>query len=144
MKINIQNTEKYIMNVSNLKPALLNAGGQVMTILLKNWERQKGGDGSPLKRLNKNYADYKKKTGRNPIRDAQFTGQLTQSINVISKGEYSVAITAANTGRSGSGSTNLQVLEKNVDRDDNLMGVSQEMRKKAFDTIRNEIRRGIA
>ena len=143
MKIDMRQTTALISAIKDPRKAVLEAAAQAQALLVKSWGAGKGGNNTPLRRLSKDYAAQKQASGRNPIPDLSWSGDMQKAMTSKSVDNFTAVITATASGRSGSKKTNLDVLEYNVDRRKNIMTVSKQMRDAAMKVIDKHIKKGL-
>lgn len=87
------------------------------------------------KRLTPEYAEEKHDSGRNPIRDLNVTGKLTQSFRVEREGTAKYSIGPR-------GAKEQAIMEGNIKYDPNLMKVGKKEEQKIVDFVNDKIRKG--
>lgn len=162
-KTETKNLNKLVVNVSATTKQLLTIGQTIiLPRLLNNWKDGKGGDGNTMKPLSDGYRKWKEKRfGRNKP-DMMITGSLTRSMQARKKSDGVVVVTSnsathtvpksfksnsENNSKKVSGvimpKTNLDILRENVNMRDNLMDVSDDMRKATNEYIKKYILNGV-
>ena len=133
---NTENLDKYNKGIEEIDPIIRVAATKLNADLLKAFAKSSNlSDKSTNKKLTDDYAETKAESGRNPVRDLNVSGRLTQSFAVKKEsfGEYSV----------GPRGTDEQAkMEGNVGYDENLMKVGDKARKKIIDFVNDRIKKG--
>jgi hypothetical protein len=89
----LNNIKRKIAFLIDPSKQLNEAGENVKNILFSNWNKGQGGDGIKMKPLSKDYAEYKKKHGKNPIPDVLLHGDLRRAFKVKKKTRYNYILT---------------------------------------------------
>lgn len=131
-RIVLNNINSIRNRLANPHAGLVAVGEYIVGVLLKNWNEAKGGDGSKLRKLSEPYRRKKLRSGRLPIPNMNWSGQLTQSIKTVKRSRYLYVVTATGA-RAGSfaGATNLDVLRRQCELRDNLLELNENTRRHA-------------
>uniref|UniRef100_A0A6M3M100 Tail protein n=1 Tax=viral metagenome TaxID=1070528 RepID=A0A6M3M100_9ZZZZ len=143
MKVKLDNLNRLILNVKASDEQLKSIGDDIIIPdLLSNWNKGRGGDGSVMESLSPGYAAKKKKAGLKPIPDMKYDGVLRDGMITKKKSE-GVYVVTADTNAHKPKSTNIKILEYNIDRRPQLLTLSQKMRKDVLTFINKVILKGV-
>lgn len=86
MATSLKNIETLVSNIKDIsKEMVYGAEKIIIPQILKNWDNSIGADGKKMKPLkSKEYADYKRKIGKQPIADMNLTGDMRGALDAAS------------------------------------------------------------
>lgn len=128
---NLEGRAKFLEK--DIRQAIGQAATMVRHHLITQWLKARGGDEIPMKSLSPRYAEKKNKSGRMPIPNLSYTGELQKSLQIIRQTN-----TSATVGFIGSRNTN--VARGNVKLRENMMDLSQNIHKQVVDLIADRLK----
>ena len=132
----LRNFEKYTEGLKNIDPIVKVASFRLQGDLLTAWAK-----GSNLsnrkknKKLSEGYKETKEDSGRNGVRDLNYTGKMTQSMASKRDGfaRYSVG---------PRGNDEQAKMEGNIGYDENIMKIGDKARNKIIDFVNKKLKNG--
>lgn len=122
IKIDFKNINSRVKNLNEFSKVIVRCAEIVRGDLIGLWLSGKGGDGNQMKKLSKEYAAEKAASGRKPIPNLNYSGNLQASLRITEYKSESKAVIKP-SGVDAKGNSNTKKMRGIVDYRSNAMAV---------------------
>lgn len=88
VKIKIPTIKERIKRLAKFDNIVFRVTTRLKLLLMQNWSKGKGADGNKFNELSDKYKLKKGKTGRTPIRNFLFTGNMLQDLDAVKSKDF--------------------------------------------------------
>jgi hypothetical protein len=92
VKIKLPTIEERIKKLIKFDRVVFQVATRLKLLLMQNWSKGKGADGGKFKKLSTKYENKKSKSGRTPIRNLLFTGNMLQDLDPVKKTDFNYTL----------------------------------------------------